>query len=212
MNSPADSFLPKPGPRKCRFDAVVVAASRGGIQALRRLLSGLPAGFPAPIAIVQHRGIVLPNYQPEVLRPYTPLPVSIAADGERPVPGHAYLAPPHAHLTFAPDGRLHLRNGVRIRHLRSSADPLFESAAATFGNRVLAIVLTGADYDATAGTRTVKAKGGIVIAQDEATSEDFSMPRSAIATGCVDYVLPLGRIAPTVLRLAACDGDEDRAA
>jgi two-component system chemotaxis response regulator CheB len=174
------------------FDIVVMAASRGGIKAVRRILSGLPRNFPLPVAIVQHRGAAVPNRQPEVLRPYSSLPIDIAAEGDRPACGRIYLAPPGIHLTFAPDGRFHLRDGTRIRNLRCAADPLFMSAARTFGPRVLAVVVTGSDYDATDGVRAVKHAGGTVIAQDEASSEDFSMPGSAIGTGCVDRVLPLG--------------------
>ena len=186
----------------CAFDIVVIAASRGGIQALKIVLSALPRDFPIPVAIVQHRGIALPNYQPDVLLPHTTLRVRLARDHERLLAGTVYLAPPNLHLTVGPDLRLALRNGVRIRHLLSAADPLFESAAQAFGRRVLAVVLTGGDYDATQGVRAVKAQGGTIIAQDVASCEDSSMPRSAIRTGCVDYVLPLHEIGPAIRQLA----------
>ena len=86
--------------------------------------------------------------------------------------------------------------------MRSSANPLFASAAQTFGDGVIAVVLTGGDRDATDGVQTVKRRGGIVIAQDEPSSVAFSMPRSAIETGCVDSILPLHDIAPELLRRA----------
>jgi two-component system chemotaxis response regulator CheB len=86
-------------------------------------------------------------------------------------------------------------------HLRSSADPLFESAAKVLGPGVVGVVLSGGDSDASEGEQCIKQHGGTVLAQDEATSRAFSMPRSAIATGAVDRVLPLGRIGPAIVAL-----------
>src|SRR5262245_25275349 len=85
---------------------------------------------------------------------------------------------------------------MRVRGVFSSANPLFASAAAAFRNRMVAVVLTGSGMDATDGVQAVKAYGGIVIAQDQSTAEPFSMPQSAIKSGAVDYVLPIGTIAP----------------
>ena len=183
------------------YDIVVIAASRGGIQALKTILSTLPSHFPVPIAIVLHRGTAIPNRQAVVLGRSTMLPVKIAAQHEPLLPGTVYLADPHFHLTVGPDRRLELRDGVKIRHLRSAADPLFYSAAHVFASGVLAIVLTGGDGDASNGVREVKAFGGTIIAQDETSSEDYSMPRSAIATGCVDYVLAIENIGPAIMQL-----------
>ncbi len=99
------------------------------------------------------------------------------------------------------DRSAELVDGGRIRHVLSSANPLFSSAAEALGGRVIAVVLTGGDRDATDGVQSVRMGGGVVLAQDEATSANFSMPRSAIETGCVDQVLPLAAIAPTLIAL-----------
>ena len=104
-------------------------------------------------------------------------------------------------MVVKPERTLALRDGHKIRFLLSSANPLFESAAAVLGPRVIAVVLTGSGSDASDGVRAVKAAGGAVIAQDQATSQHFSMPREAIRTGAVDYVLPLDRIAPALVSL-----------
>ena|SRR3989442_9197948 len=93
-----------------------------------------------------------------------------------------------------------LADGRKIGHLRSSVNPLFSSVAEAFKDQVIAVVLTGGDSDATDGVQSVRGAGGIVIAQDEATSKQFAMPRLAIGTGCVDYVLPLDKIGPAILR------------
>jgi two-component system, chemotaxis family, protein-glutamate methylesterase/glutaminase len=117
-------------------------------------------------------------------------------------PGTVYLAPPHAHLSVDEDLRVSLKEGCKIRHVLSSANPLFESAARALPGRVIAVVLTGYDRDATDGVQAVRLSGGTVIAQDETTSQSFGMPRSAIQTGCVDRVLPLPEIGPALLALA----------
>jgi two-component system chemotaxis response regulator CheB len=112
-----------------------------------------------------------------------------------------HLAPLDAHLVVRPDGLFGVRDGRKIRFMRSSANPLFESAAASLHGRVLAVVLTGRANDATDGVQAVRKRGGTVIAQDQATSLAFSMPGSAIGTGAVDHVLPLDRIGPALVEL-----------
>jgi two-component system chemotaxis response regulator CheB len=125
------------------------------------------------------------------------LAVKTAEPSEVLRPGTVYLAPPHLHLAVRPVG---LTNGRRIHHHLSSADQLFASAAESLGGRVVAVVLTDGDRDGTDGVQAVRAGGG-VLAQDEATSAFFDMPRSAIATGCVDRVLPLVEIVPALVEL-----------
>lgn len=126
------------------------------------------------------------------------LPVASAIEGQAIESGHVYVAQARSHLTVTDARAFHYCNGTRIRFLRSSANPLFESAAAVFDGRVVAVVLTGGGHDATDGVQGVKARGGHVIAQDQASSEHWSMPRSAIASGVVDYVLPIDAIFPAL--------------
>jgi two-component system chemotaxis response regulator CheB len=182
------------------YDAVVIAASRGGIEAVSRVLCALPAELPAAIFIVLHRSMELPNYQAQVLGKGVALPVRIAHDGERIHPSTVYLAPPHLHLVIRSDRHLALRDGRKVRYLHSAADPLFQTAAEVFGPRVVAVVLTGGDRDGTDGALSVKRHKGTVFAQDAATSEDFSMPRSAIRAGCVDRILPIEDIGPALVQ------------
>jgi two-component system chemotaxis response regulator CheB len=179
-----------------------MAASAGGVAAFESVLSTLPADFPLPIAIVQHRSTKDPNLMARVFGRHTPLVVKTAAQAEHLEPGTVYLAPPDAHLTVDQDLCVFLKDGAKIRHVRSSANPLFESAARALPGRVIAVVLTGYDRDATDGVQAVRLSGGTVIAQDEATSKSFGMPRSAIETGCVDRVLPLPEIGPALVALA----------
>lgn len=191
------------GLRRPAYDLVVLAASAGGLPALLRILAGLPAGFPAALVVVQHRSTRHPSLLARVLARRSPLEVREITPGETLRPGIVYLAPPNLHAVVESDLTLALRDGRKIKFLLSSANPLFESAAAALGGRVIAVVLTGGGSDATDGVQAVKAAGGTVIAQDEATSQHFSMPRSAIRTGTVDHVLPLDRIAPALVSLVA---------
>jgi two-component system chemotaxis response regulator CheB len=183
-------------------ELVVLAASAGGIEAVGRVLGALPPTFSLPIALVQHRSPHSPNLLDRVLQRMTPLRVKAVEPGEVLRAGTVYVAPADHHLVILAGRRLGVTDGRKIRHLRSSANPLFESAAEVLGSGVVAVVLTGGGSDATDGVQAVKARGGIVIAQDQATSQAFSMPRAAIATGAVDYILPLDQIAPALCAIA----------
>jgi two-component system, chemotaxis family, protein-glutamate methylesterase/glutaminase len=183
------------------FGLVVMAASAGGVQALQQVLSSLPADFPAPICVVQHRSLHTPDLLPGVLGRSTRLKVKRSQPGERMEPGTVYLAPIDAHLLVNPDRTLAMTDGTRIRHVLSSANPLFISAAQATGKGTIGVVLTGNDGDATDGVQAIKQEGGLVIAQDRATSQNFGMPGSAIRTGAVDYILPLNLIGPALVDL-----------
>ncbi len=184
------------------FQLVVIAASAGGVEALSRILSELPATFPLAIAIVQHRSLAVPNLLSEVLQRHSRLRVKTAEDGEPIVPGLVYVAPPGIHLLVDAAGRFALRDGIKVKHVRPSGDVLFISAAEALGTQVIALVLTGGDGDGSDGIRVVKDRGGTVVCQNEGSSKVPSMPRAAIATGYVDYVLPLEDIASALITLA----------
>ena len=181
------------------FPIVVLAASAGGIQALGRIFRALPTDFRAALAVVQHRPPWGPGLLAAVLQRSSTLPVQDAASGDRLQPGRIHLAPANHHLVVEPDGSLSLSTAARVRSTRPAADVLFASVAPVFTTQVIAVVLTGYDSDGTDGIRVVKQWGGTVIAQDEASSEVFAMPHSAIATGEVDDVLALQDIAPALV-------------
>jgi two-component system, chemotaxis family, protein-glutamate methylesterase/glutaminase len=183
------------------FDLVVLAASAGGLKAITAIVAGLPAAFPVPLAIVLHRSKQLPNMLAQVLGHSTALIVRTAETGDRPTPGTIYLAPSDRHLTITHDGAFALMDEQLIHHTHSAADPLFRSAADVFGNRLVAIVLTGGCDDGAEGARSVGLAGGVVIAQNQATSQVFSMPQATIATGQVDSVLGIEDIGPALTRL-----------
>jgi two-component system chemotaxis response regulator CheB len=185
------------------YDLIAITASAGGISALGHLLSSLPADFPVPIVVVQHHAPDRTFSLAEVLSRLAKHPVRIAIAGEHIKSGTIYLAPGDGHLLVRPDRSFALHDGRRIAFVRSSAESLFTSAAEAFGSRMIAVVLTGLGKNGAEGVRRVHGAGGVVIAQDEATSRYFSMPQAAIQTGAVDSILPLGAIAPALIRLTA---------
>ncbi|MBD2463483.1 chemotaxis protein CheB [Oscillatoria sp. FACHB-1407] len=182
------------------FNVVALAASMGGIPTLRTILSALPADFPAAILVVQH---LSPNssHLPEVLGYRTALKVKPAATGDVLRPGTVYVAVPARHLLVQPNGTLLLSDDPKMNFIRPAADKLLMSMATTYKSRAIAVVLTGNGSDGALGVLAVKKYGGVAIAQDEATSEFFGMPGAAIATGQIDWVLPVEAIASKLLHL-----------
>lgn len=188
------------------FDVVVFAASAGGLRALSQLVAALPAEFGAALVAVQHLDPRHRSLMAEILSRRTGLRVAQAGDGDRLAPGTLFIAPPDRHLLVNPDGTLSLSQSELVHFVRPSADLLFDSAAASYKDRVIAVILTGSGSDGAMGVQAVKKMGGTVIAQDEATSEFYGMPSAAVATGCVDFVLPLEEIAGALKTLVATGG------
>ncbi len=187
--------------RRAAFDVVAVAASAGGLRALSELLAGLPGDLPAAIMIVQHLDPRHRSLMAEILAKRTKLPVKQAEEGETVSAGTVYIAPPDRHLLVDQAGTLSLSNAELVHFVRPSADLLFESVAASYRERAIAVVLTGSGSDGAMGLKAIKATGGTVIAQDEPSSEFFGMPGAAIESGNVDFVLPLEEIGGALVTL-----------
>jgi len=137
----------------------------------------------------------------DILNRQSRLPIKQAEEGDRVQPGSVFLAPPDRHLLVNADGTLSLSRTELVHFVRPSADLLFESVAASFKDRAIAVMLTGTGRDGASGVEAIKKMGGTVIAQDEGTSEFFGMPGAAIQTGVVDFVLPLKDIGPALTKL-----------
>jgi len=181
------------------FNVVALAASIGGLTAISTVLSALPADFPAAILVVQHLSPNFPSQLPEILSQRTALRVKPAATGDVLRPGTVYVAVPDRHLLVQPNGMLLLSDAPKMNFVRPAADKLFMSVAATYQSRAIAVVLTGSGSDGALGVLSVKRHEGIAIAQDQSTSEFFNMPEAAIATGQVDWVLPVEAIASMLI-------------
>lgn len=187
----ADSSLPPP--------VVALVASAGGVEALYRVLAPLPADFPAAVLVVLHVSPHARSSLAAVLARHTALSVRNAEDGDQLTPSMVLVAPPGHHVLVTSAGTICLvESGVRPP-ARPSADLLLVTLAMSRGPRVTAVVLTGVGHDGTVGIRAVSYCGGTVLAQDQESSEFFSMPESAINTKLVDQVVPLDRIADVLL-------------
>jgi two-component system chemotaxis response regulator CheB len=183
-------------------DIIVVGTSAGGVEALRALVGGLPADFPASVFIVMHTAPDSPGVLAGILDRAGPLPAVYARNRERIEPGRVYVAPPDTHLLLEP-GHVRLTHGPRENRFRPAIDPLFRSAAQVFGPRVVGVILTGGLDDGVSGLWAIKRLGGVTVVQDPAEAFMPSMPLSAIDQVEVDYTLPLAQIPPVLTRLAS---------
>jgi len=190
-------------PREPATRVIAMAASVGGLKALSAILSALPADFPAAIAIVMHLSPDHESMLAQILGSRTPLTVRQAKTGDVLCNSSVFVAPPNHHLSVEKGGILILSSPTaeKIHFARPSAEPLFSSVAQVYKAHAIAVVLTGGDGDGSFGVQIIKDKGGTVIAQDRPTSQDFSMPETAIDTGDVDFILPLHEIAPKLIEL-----------
>jgi two-component system, chemotaxis family, protein-glutamate methylesterase/glutaminase len=181
-----------------KFPLVVIAASTGGPAAVMRVVAGLRKDLAAAVLLVLHMPAAFTSQFTIQLAEISRLPVKEAESHEAPQPGVIYLCPGANHLRISSTGKITLDGGPRIEGYRPCADVALESAAAFARPLTLAVVLTGMGNDASKGVQAVKAAGGHVIVQDEATSVIFGMPAEAIKTGSVDEILPLDQISAAI--------------
>ena len=182
------------------FDIVAIAASAGGLKALTEVLGALQADFPVPIAVVQHLDPRHRSLMAEILGRRTALAVREARHGDRLQPGTVHVAPPDQHLLLD-EGVVNLTHTELVHFVRPSADLLFESTAASYRERALAVVLSGSGSDGAMGVKAIKKMGGTVIVQDRESAEFAGMPDAALRAGAADFVLPLAEIGPALRKL-----------
>jgi len=182
------------------FEIVVVGASTGGLKAVQQLLSELSSEFPLPLVIVQHRGKDSGLGLCEFLARHSNLPLSEPEDKEPIVNGHAYLAPYDYHLLIE-DKSFALSTDPPVAFARPSIDLLFESAADEYGERTIGMILTGANSDGARGLARIKSRGGVALVEDPEAASFPDMPRAAINTSDVDWILPLQQMAPLLEQL-----------
>lgn len=187
---------------------IAIGASTGGTEAIREVLTRLPADAPG-VLIAQHMPPGFTRSFAQRLDGLCRIAVSEAVDGERVRSGHAYIAPGDRHLTLVRSGAdyvIALDDGPAVNHHRPSVDVLFNSVARQAGVNACGVMLTGMGKDGARGMLAMKQAGAVNIAQDEATCIVFGMPREAVAVGAVDEVLPLSRIAARLVELVAVRG------
>jgi two-component system chemotaxis response regulator CheB len=183
------------------YDAIVIGASAGGLYVVTRILQDLPAGFPFPVIIVQHRSKDERSLLEEVLQQKSRVRIKQADEKESIEKGTVYIAPPDYHLLVENDGTFSLSFDAPVNYSRPSIDVLFETAADVFKERLLGIILTGANHDGAGGIRTISMLGGTTIAQSPETADYPDMPKAAINTGYVQYIMTPDEISRALLAL-----------
>lgn len=186
------------------FKAIAIGISTGGPETLAKMLPDLVGKTKAPIFIVQHNLNGLSGYMADSLTRRLGQSVFEAQENMVVVPGGVYMAQSGSHMILRQSSgniTIGLSDAPPENHSRPAVDVFLRSASATYGPTLVTAIMTGMLDDGAKGVRVVKRAGGFVIAQDQATSVIWGMPRAAIETGCVDLVLPLDKFAPTLLEL-----------
>jgi two-component system chemotaxis response regulator CheB len=186
-----------------RIDAIVIGASAGGVEALSILLPALPADLRAPLFIVVHLPRERPSLLAEIFARKCALRVREAEDKMRVEPGTVYFAPPDYHLLLDEGPQLALSIDELVHFSRPSIDVLFESAADIYADRLMGIILTGANDDGTAGLAAIHHAGGVTVVQEPESAQVPLMALSALKRTPADFVLPLAEIAVLLQALAS---------
>lgn len=193
-------------PAEARFQArqtlsriVVIGASTGGPQALQHILSRLPPDFPLPVVCIQHIGNGFLKGLAEWLQSICAINIEIAAEGAAPMPGTVYFPQEEAHLLIDGQGKFKYSLETPLNGHRPSVNVTFRSVAERYGSGAIGVLLTGMGSDGAEGLKAMADAGGMTIAQDEATSVVFGMPKRAVELGAARSVLPLDEIAPMIL-------------
>ena len=178
-----------------QYDAVVAGVSWGGLDALSRIVPALPAKFRMPVVVVQHIADGSEDFLARHLDAKSAVRVKEAENRESLAPATVYIAPPGYHLLIEMEREFSLSVDAPVSYSRPSVDVLFESAADAYGERLVGIVLTGANSDGSLGLKTIADRGGLTIVQDPDTADAPSMPAAALSVARVDHVLSLDAMA-----------------
>lgn len=192
---------------KRRYEAVVIGTSAGGLQALSGILSRLPARYPIPLVVVQHRARDSQYLLEEILQSKCSIPIRQANEKEKAKGNAVYFAPPDYHLMIETDRTFSLSLDLPVRFSRPSIDVLFESAAHCYGDKLIGIILTGANDDGAAGIAAIAGCGGLTIAQNPNEAAFPYMVQASINTKSVGYVWSLATIGNFLLNV--CKGYEE---
>jgi two-component system chemotaxis response regulator CheB len=199
---PAPAPAASPKLARQRVAGIVIGASTGGPVVLKTILAGLPGRLPVPVLIVQHIAAGFTAGLAHWLGEAAGFPVRVASDGQRPLPGHAYLAPEGLQMRVAPDGAIALADIGPINGHCPSVSYLFDSARAVWGERTVAVLLTGMGRDGAEELKLLRAAGALTVAQDRESSAVHGMPGEAIRLGAAMHVLAPAQIAEVLAGLA----------
>jgi two-component system chemotaxis response regulator CheB len=188
-----------------RYEAIVIGASAGGLAALSSILGRLPPGFPLPVIVNQHRSKDERTLLEELLQAKCVIRITQAEEKESIRDGVVYFAPADYHLLIEKDRSFSLTCDEPVNFSRPSIDLLFETASEAYGEKLIGVILTGTNSDGAEGIRAIRQRGGLTIAQDPAKAVFPEMPRAAIDTGSVQYILDPGEITAFLLQMAEFD-------
>ena len=184
------------------YEAIVIGISAGGMNVMKIMATCLPADFNIPIIVVQH---LSPHSNQEwisLLNAKSNLAIKEADEKEKIEKGHVYIAPPNYHLLIERSKTFSLSIDERVSFARPSIDVLFESAAEAYQNKLIGIILTGANNDGTNGMKRVKKYGGLTLVQEPGSAEYACMPASVITEMQVDHILPLNDILNLLIKIS----------
>lgn len=201
MSTRAASPVADDGFPRQKVDAVVIGASAGGVDALLKLLSGLPDRYRLPIVVIVHLPETRDSLLADIFSKRLAINVHEAADKEAVTPGTLYFAGAGYHLSIEKDKTFSLSCEAPVNYSRPSIDLLMESAADVYGNRLAGILLTGANFDGAEGLARIGERGGLTVVQDPAEAQVATMPEAAIALLQPSLVLPLDGIRRLLLQL-----------
>lgn len=204
--APAPSPPPALAPRGGAAEVILIAASTGGPEAVRRVLEGIPVEIGVPVLVVQHMPAAFTEIFASNLNQRLPWRVVEARQGAAPAPGQVTVATGGLHLEVYRDNgvvRLNLTETEALHGCRPAADRLFLTGAEVYGPRAIAAVLTGMGRDGATGALALRARGATVLAQDKESSTVWGMPGAVVGAGAADQVLPLAQIGPALARLVS---------
>jgi two-component system chemotaxis response regulator CheB len=184
-----------------KYRCVAIGVSAGGMNALSTIIPVLPAAYPLPVVVIQHISPHSDNYTTRYLDRISNIKVKEVDEKEKIKPGIVYMAPPNYHVLVEEDETFSLSVEGRINWARPSIDVLFESAADVYGEALIGAILTGANKDGSSGLKKIKDEGGLTLVQDPHTAEVDGMPRAAIETAKIDYILKLEDIGPFLAQI-----------
>ena len=182
------------------YDAIVIGTSAGGMDALSVVIPALPKNFSLPVIVVQHLDPNSELYLCQILKRLSQINIEEACEKQKINSGNVYLAPPNYHLLLEENKTFSLSFDEKVQWSRPSIDVLFESAAEVYQNKLIGVLLTGANSDGSAGLKVIKEYGGLVVVQDPSTASAPYMPQAAINSVSVDHILELNEVAPFLSR------------